>query len=121
MDLDNFKGVNDVNGHDFGDRVLVAFADLVRSHAREGDRFFRTGGEEFLLLAPGADKSRLRALAERLRTAAADSLHCGDQPVTMSIGVAALRVGEAAQQWLARADAAMYEAKRQGRNRVEGD
>jgi diguanylate cyclase (GGDEF)-like protein len=121
MDLDQFKCVNDIKGHEHGDRVLVEFADLVRSHARQGDCFFRTGGEEFLLLAPGTGAAQLRTMAERLRAAAESGLRCGEQPVTVSMGAAVLRNGEAAQQWLARADASMYEAKRNGRNRVEGD
>ena len=121
MDLDQFKRINDVYGHEDGDRVLVEFAELVRSHARQDDCFFRTGGEEFLLVAPGIDAPQLRAMAERLRAAAASGLRCHDLPVTVSIGTAVLRPGEAAQQWLARADAAMYDAKRKGRNRVEGD
>jgi len=121
MDLDQFKRVNDIQGHEHGDRVLVEFADLVRNHARQADCFFRTGGEEFLLLAPGTGAGQLRAVAERLRAAAESGLRCGDQPVTVSMGAAVWRNGEGAQQWLARADAAMYEAKRNGRNRIEGD
>ena len=121
MDLDHFKHVNDVNGHEHGDRVLVEFAALVRSHAREGDSFFRTGGEEFLLLAPRTGAAPLRSIAERLRAAVESGLRCGDHPVTVSMGAAVLHPGESAQQWLARADTAMYEAKRKGRNRVEGD
>lgn len=121
MDLDQFKCVNDIKGHEHGDRVLVEFTNLVRSHAREADRFFRTGGEEFLLLAPGTGAAQLRTIAERLRAAAEATLRCGEQPVTVSLGAAVLRPGEGERQWLARADAAMYEAKREGRNRVEGD
>jgi diguanylate cyclase (GGDEF)-like protein len=121
MDLDNFKRVNDINGHEDGDRVLVRFADLVRANVRTGDRFFRTGGEEFLVLAPRTDAGALRTLAERLRRDAAESLGAGEPRVTVSIGLATLRPGETASQWLARADAAMYRAKHEGRDRVVAD
>jgi diguanylate cyclase (GGDEF)-like protein len=121
MDLDNFKRVNDINGHEDGDRVLVQFAAMVRATLRPADRFFRTGGEEFLLLAPATDRDALRMLAERLRLEVAEHLGGGEPRVTVSIGLAVLQPGETASQWLARADAAMYRAKRKGRDRVEGD
>ena len=121
MDLDNFKRVNDINGHEDGDRVLVRFAEMVRANVRASDRFFRTGGEEFLVLAPLTTPAELHALAERLRREAALAMGGGEPAVTVSIGVAGLRPGETAAQWLARADAAMYRAKHHGRNRVESD
>lgn len=121
MDLDHFKRVNDINGHEDGDRVLVEFSGLVQAAIRAGDRFFRSGGEEFLLLAPHTDRHGLQALAENLRRAVEGRLRCGDDPVTVSVGLAMLRKGETATQWLGRADAAMYRAKNFGRNRVEVD
>ena len=93
----------------------------VRANVRTGDRFFRTGGEEFLVLAPRTDAVALRTLAERLRRDAAESLGSGEPRVTVSIGLATLRPGETASQWLARADAAMYQAKHEGRDRVVAD
>jgi len=121
MDLDHFKRVNDAHGHEEGDRVLVRFADLVRASVRPGDRFFRTGGEEFLLLVPHTTCDELTALAERLRQAVAGELDVIEPRVTVSIGVAMLHPGESARQWLSRADEAMYRAKRLGRDRVELD
>ena len=121
MDLDHFKRVNDASGHEGGDRILVEFADLVQRSQRGSDRFFRSGGEEFVLLAPRTDMAGMQVLGEDLRRLAAARLRCDGRPVTVSIGLAALREGETAAQWMGRADAAMYRAKHLGRNRVVGD
>lgn len=118
FDLDRFKLVNDRYGHEAGDLVLVRIADLVRGSTRIGDRFFRLGGEEFGLLVPGVDSGSLAAVAETLRAAVEQEIHCGDQPVTISIGATLFIPGESAADLLARADEAMYQAKREGRNRV---
>lgn len=119
VDLDHFKRVNDGSGHEAGDRVLQAFAGLVRDHTRESDRFFRYGGEEFVLLLPGADARALRGIGDALRATVADGLRHDGAPVTVSIGAAELCHGESWQDWLARADAALYRAKQGGRDRVE--
>ena len=121
FDLDHFKQVNDTYGHLAGDDVLRQLADLVRANTRMADRFFRIGGEEFSLLLPGATAASLHDIGEKLRMAVEREIKCGGRPVTMSVGAAPFRVGESAAQWLARADAAMYEAKRQGRNRTVMD
>lgn len=121
LDLDHFKRVNDDHGHDAGDRVLAEFARLVRGVTRHTDRFFRLGGEEFLLLLPGADAAALQLLCESLRQVVGQRLEVGGAPVTVSIGAAVLRPGETADDWLARADRAMYRAKREGRDRVVVD
>ncbi len=118
LDLDHFKRINDQAGHEAGDQVLVEFSDLVQSRCRAGDRLFRYGGEEFVLLLPGTRADALRRLVEELRREVALRLRAGDCPVTVSIGAAVLAPGEDVQAWLARADAAMYEAKRLGRDRV---
>lgn len=119
MDLDHFKRINDSFGHEAGDRVLVEFARVVGETTRRGDRLFRYGGEEFVLLLPGMDSQALAALAETLRARVAGELSIGGNPVTVSIGVAEHAPGEAPNEWLARTDAAMYRAKEGGRNRVE--
>jgi len=121
MDLDHFKRINDELGHEAGDSVLVDFARLVQSRCRAGDRLFRYGGEEFVLLLPGTDVDDLHALADALRRAVASSLRTRGRGVTMSVGGAVLRSGEDTAQWLARADVAMYKAKREGRDRVVVD
>jgi diguanylate cyclase (GGDEF)-like protein len=121
MDLDHFKRINDELGHEAGDSVLVDFARLVQSRCRAGDRLFRYGGEEFVLLLPGTDAEALRPLADELRRAIASSLRSGVRPVTVSVGGAVLQPGEDNAHWLARADAAMYQAKHDGRDRVVVD
>lgn len=119
MDLDHFKRVNDGFGHGVGDRLLIEFVRVVGETTRHGDRLFRYGGEEFVLLLPGMDTQALAALGETLRARVAGELSIGGHPVTVSIGVAEHAPGEAPNEWLARTDAAMYRAKEAGRNRVE--
>lgn len=118
LDLDHFKRVNDEFGHDGGDQVLVQFVRLVNARTRRGDRLFRYGGEEFVLLLPGADTAALQQLLETLRASVERGLGIDGHPVTVSIGGAIWSSDETAGQWLARADAAMYEAKHNGRNCV---
>lgn len=121
LDLDHFKRINDEHGHEAGDEVLVAFADLLRRSTRQGDRCFRFGGEEFVLLMPAADRGALGSIDQQLRRRVADELQCRGAAVTVSIGAAALRPDEDWQAWLARADAALYQAKNEGRNRTVVD
>lgn len=116
LDLDHFKQINDKHGHECGDEVLVDFADLIRQHTRKIDRCFRFGGEEFVLLMPSTDVEALRIIDSHLREYIAGKLRCREEQVTVSIGAAALRKGEDWQAWLARADAALYCAKHEGRN-----
>ncbi len=118
VDIDHFKLVNDRYGHPAGDAVLVAFAELLRGSVRKVDGVYRFGGEEFLLLLPGADVAGLETLTETLRTRIAQSLQGPDGNLTASLGAAALRAGESAESWLSRADAALYRAKGLGRNRA---
>ena len=121
LDLDHFKRINDEHGHEAGDEVLVAFADLLQRCTRHGDRCFRFGGEEFVLLMPAADHGALQAIDGQLRRRVEDELRCRGAAVTVSIGAAALREQEDWQAWLARADAALYQAKNTGRNRTVVD
>jgi diguanylate cyclase (GGDEF)-like protein len=118
FDLDHFKVINDHHGHDKGDEVLVQFADLVSGSTRKVDRFFRYGGEEFLLLVKGIGYSEAHALAEKIRHGTENALATSFGKVTVSAGIAGLRVGESYEKWLGRADEALYRAKREGRNRV---
>lgn len=118
LDLDHFKRVNDACGHDAGDRVLVEFVQILTARLRRSDRLFRYGGEEFVLLLPGADSTSLAPLLEQLRGTIESRLRGGGHTVTASIGAALWLPGELHEQWLARADAAMYQAKRNGRNCV---
>lgn len=118
LDLDHFKRINDEHGHEAGDEVLIGFVGLVRHATRKVDRCFRFGGEEFVLLMPGIGSAALHGIDESLRIRIASELNYGGEPVTVSIGAAALRPGEDWQSWLARADAALYQAKHEGRNRT---
>lgn len=117
-DLDHFKRINDSSGHEAGDRVLVDFVELVAGSTRKGDRFFRLGGEEFVLLLPGTQAESLQVFCENLRERIATQLAYGNERITVSIGAAALETDEDAASWLARADKAVYQAKHQGRNQV---
>lgn len=117
-DLDHFKNVNDAHGHATGDAVLVDTAYLLRKQLRAFDLAYRVGGEEFLVLLPGATVEEATRIAEGLREAVASST-VGGLEVTMSFGVAGSAPGHFERsETLAHADQALYEAKRQGRDRV---
>ena len=123
LDLDHFKTINDRFGHAGGDTVLKHFCALAGASTRATDRFARYGGEEFVLLMPMTTSTDIACLAaERIRrvVAAEDwatTLGGPSDPVTVSAGVATWRKDETIEALLARADAALYEAKHQGRNR----
>jgi diguanylate cyclase (GGDEF)-like protein len=120
-DLDGFKDVNDEHGHAVGDAVLRVFAEVLRATLRESDVAGRWGGEEFLLLLPGADEEGAAQLAERVRVALAARSIPGvaDLRVTASFGVAEYAGETNTEQLVAAADGALYTAKRAGKNRVE--
>jgi diguanylate cyclase (GGDEF)-like protein len=121
LDLDHFKRVNDTLGHARGDDVLRAFADRVREKTRRSDLLVRRGGEEFVLVLPATDGARALALCERIRSAVGGEPMpaTGERVVqTVSIGLATWAGAESAEALLHRADLALYEAKRLGRDRV---
>lgn len=122
-DIDHFKSVNDVHGHLFGDKVLVAVALALKNTLVGRGIAARIGGEEFAMLLPGVSVAGAVELAEALRaTVERGHIRRGenDTPgkVTISLGVAALQSGEAFETLLARADRALYDSKEGGRNRV---
>ncbi len=120
-DVDFFKRINDTHGHDAGDKVLVRLAALLRTSLREVDVLARWGGEEFLALLPASDMESATEVAERLRQAvAAVHIDIGGQmvQVTMSFGISQVRGNDDLLPATARADRALYESKRDGRNRV---
>ena len=119
MDVDHFKQVNDAHGHAVGDLVLQRFASVMGTQIRANDMVGRWGGEEFLLLCPCTGAEGGLSLAEKLRALLAAQEFDGLGGRTASFGVATLREGDTLQSLLSRADAALYEAKRRGRNRVE--
>lgn len=122
-DLDHFKTVNDRHGHAVGDSVIVAFSKLLRTAGPQAGIIGRTGGEEFAVLVPTCDLATARLLAEGLRTALSlgplPGVPTEVGPVTASFGVASLAAGEDLGSFLRRADEALYDAKRAGRDCVK--
>jgi diguanylate cyclase (GGDEF)-like protein len=131
-DLDQFKGFNDAFGHPRGDELLIEVARTLRKLSRASDILARYGGEEFTLVLPETSAEDARVLAERVRQCVAD-LDCGEaagakapdpshtdprSKVTLSLGVAAHVPGNSKEVLIEAADAALYQAKRAGRNRV---
>lgn len=123
IDLDHFKGINDTHGHATGDAVLVSFAHTVSQQVREVDVAGRLGGEEFVVLLPNVGAAEAMQVAERMRQAVADNaLLVNGQRLsyTASFGVAEFNPRELTlSSLLSRADAALYQAKHLGRNRVQ--
>lgn len=122
LDLDHFKKVNDQYGHAIGDKILQAFAEVLRENSQSRDRIARYGGEEFLLIRYGDDLQAFYEQAEQLRNAtmAKTVSSLDDQPVscTVSIGLTLAQEGESLDATIQRADEALYTAKEQGRNQV---
>ena len=117
LDIDHFKSINDQYGHAAGDEVLKAVAQAARSALRAGHSFGRLGGEEFGVLVPGANARDALICAERMRRAIEQLPLPRYRPVTASFGIAALAPGQSIEQWTAASDRALYDAKRDGRNR----
>lgn len=126
IDIDHFKKVNDTWGHQTGDTVLRHLARIVQKAVRGEDHVARYGGEEFAVLLPRTDAQSAVKVAENIRHALAREPLALDvtppmTPVTVSIGVACYEHGDPLAEWVERSDAALYQAKREGRNRVELD
>lgn len=123
-DIDHFKRINDTYGHLLGDKVIRAVAQVLHSSIKGRDTSARIGGEEFAVLLPGTTLEGAKSLAEQIRGGVARGrIHRGEKDenigsVTLSIGVAVAGPAETLEHVFARADAALYEAKRAGRNRV---
>jgi diguanylate cyclase (GGDEF)-like protein len=122
IDIDHFKALNDTHGHDAGDKVLRLFTGVARAELRHGDVLARQGGDEFVVLVPGAGLAEAIGIAERIRRAFDDTLAAWTElrvRPTLSIGVTAgdLAPGQL-DAALKTADDALYRSKRQGRNRV---
>ena len=121
LDIDHFKRVNDTHGHLIGDAVLKSVAAVVRRALREYDAAYRYGGEEFCVVLPHTDSSAAIKIARRIHAAvAAEPVETDDGvlSVTVSMGVATAEDGWNPKSLMDRADAALYEAKRTGRNRI---
>lgn len=118
FDLDHFKKVNDRFGHAVGDDVLRSTAGRLSWACRPTDLLFRWGGEEFALLTPATSMKAATVVGERLRTHLAAKPFDIAGELTVSVGLAEHQLGETAEHWFERADAALYQAKKRGRNRL---
>ena len=121
IDLDFFKRINDAFGHPTGDEVLRTFAITMFANIRTIDRFGRYGGEEFLLILPDTTEQSAARMLDRLRSIVAEldwSAFSPGMQVTISAGLATLRQNETSDNFLARADRALYASKARGRNRI---
>ncbi len=119
LDLDHFKEVNDEHGHAVGDQILKRITEIIDLRIRVTDSLYRVGGEEFIVVLEGQILERAAHLSEQLRTLVEANELVPDQSVTISLGVAELKSDETVNDWLSRADGALYEAKRSGRNSTE--
>ena len=123
IDLDRFKQVNDLHGHDAGDRLLVTLSDLVRAALPRGALAARLGGDEFVIMLRSTSAAAAQALGQDLREAFAQqarALYATPDPVSLSIGATLFdQPGTELSHWLKRADEALYASKRKGRNRME--
>ncbi|WP_341649514.1 GGDEF domain-containing protein [Thauera humireducens] len=117
-DVDHFKQVNDRFGHPAGDRILVEISRILRQSVRGHDAVIRWGGEEFVIVLDACRQSTAIDLAERIRARVAAYRDSEVGKVTLSLGLATLAPGEMTDALFARADAALYQAKRGGRDRL---
>jgi diguanylate cyclase (GGDEF)-like protein len=120
IDIDHFKNINDTYGHLCGDKILQKVGQIVRDTIRGSDLAFRYGGEEIAVLLPSADREGSRRLAERLRENIKEMGYCDQSglTVTVSIGISTLIADDVTETLFTRADQALYEAKRNGRDQV---
>ena len=119
FDIDHFKELNDTYGHLAGDNVLRKIADIVRENIRKIDYFVRWGGEEFIIIAPQTDLERAEALSERIRRVTEDNRFEITGKVTLSFGLTEFQKSDTVDAFIKRADDAMYQAKKSGRNRIK--
>ena len=117
-DIDHFKSINDTYGHSTGDRAIRMVADALRQAVRDEDAVIRWGGEEFLIVLNDCPLDPASGLAERIRAKVEASTETGLPSMSLSLGVATLAPGETAASLIDRADVALYESKRNGRNRL---
>jgi len=118
LDLDDFKKINDTFGHNIGDNFLIQLTKLLKSRVRVSDSLFRFGGEEFIIVAENTDLAAAMVLADELRNTIEKTKIIPETAVTVSIGIAELNMEESNDQWIKRADNALFKAKELGKNQV---
>jgi diguanylate cyclase (GGDEF)-like protein len=118
LDLDQFKEINDRFGHAVGDQVLLRLAELIERSTRAGDRAFRYGGDEFVILLTDTDRSGMTQFADKLIRTIAEEMSTDEMTVTASVGAALLMEDDTPETWNQRADRCLYTAKERGRNRA---
>ncbi len=121
LDLDDFKLVNDNHGHIAGDKILIFLANILKRTLRDGDKIFRYGGEEFILVLNRIDSIHCKKMATRILNQISNNnlIYKGESlNVTASIGTTTLNIGDTPDSLIARADSALYKAKASGKNRV---
>jgi diguanylate cyclase (GGDEF)-like protein len=122
MDIDNFKTLNDTYGHLFGDKILSAIGDIIKTAIRIQDTAYRYAGDEFTIILPETELEMAIAVAERVRQAIENDTQALSSPkpvtVTVSIGVVEYLTDEAIKSFVHRADSAMYTSKKRGRNNI---
>lgn len=118
VDIDRFKQVNDKKGHIAGDLAIKNLAQSIQTRLRQSDSVFRIGGDEFVVIAEGANLNDATQLAEEIRTKVETTELVPNASITISMGVAALHDVDTPDSWIARADCQLYEAKNKGRNQI---
>ena len=118
LDIDFFKQVNDVYGHDKGDDILKKTADQISKNIRKNDCLCRIGGEEFVIIATETDRDSAKVLAEKLRKSVEEHDFGVDKNITISLGVTSFLIDDTKDSIFKRADEALYASKGSGRNRV---
>ncbi len=124
IDIDDFKNINDTYGHIVGDKVLIFLANILRKTLRDGDKIYRYGGEEFVVVLNRIQRSECLKVAQRIVSIVdINKLIYKEINVnlTISLGITSLKNGDTPDSFIARADKALYEAKRNGKNRIEMD
>ncbi|WP_445662623.1 GGDEF domain-containing protein [Cytobacillus sp. FSL H8-0458] len=119
FDIDHFKAVNDLFGHQVGDEVLKFLSELVKRETRASDLCFRIGGEEFLIILPGSEVHITESVAERIRKTTEYTLSPSGKPITVSMGISSFPdSADSFSELMNKTDQALYKAKQEGRNRV---
>tara|TARA_R110001583_G_scaffold105804_2_gene253832 strand:+ start:1032 stop:1991 length:960 start_codon:yes stop_codon:yes gene_type:complete len=118
IDLDEFKNINDDYGHSIGDSILITACNLMREHTRILDSLYRYGGDEFIIMPLNMELDTAKQLAEKIRSIIEHHKFVSDIKLTLSIGVAEYKADDTPEGWIKRADAFLYKAKKNGRNKV---